>query len=128
VAGTFTACAAAAGYAPLSVAGFRGFNQFAFMGCVGNALRVASTLHLPRSWCGRRSRLFRRIDGGEKRIANGCLPARAPSAAGCTRVRSGLASIAGRSSRDPLEYDFTKSAVARKIDGSVYWGKRAGRS
>lgn len=132
--GTFTACAAAAaGYASLSFAGFRGFNQFAFMGCVGMlAVWMSTYAFLPPLvvLAERRRPLCSTVVSSEKqpseRFAAG-LGRRAPLVALASALFALLsAALVVRFAHDPLEYDFTRLGSRQgKIDGSIYWGRRA---
>jgi predicted RND superfamily exporter protein len=132
--GTFTACAAAAaGYASLRVAGFRGFNQFAFMGGVGMiAVWLSTYVFMPPLIVLADRRKPLRSNGAKaahariaKTLAETLVKRAVPVALGCTALAVVSAVLVVRFVRDPLEYDFTKLGSRQgRIDGSAYWGKR----
>ncbi|MEO7328163.1 MAG: MMPL family transporter, partial [Minicystis sp.] len=133
---TFTASfAATASYACLGVTGFRGFNQFAFLGGVGMGLVWITTyllmpplivlferrapLAFPGArWAPATGRFARPFSVLLSRLA---LPATLLSLA--LTVFSGL--MVGRFAKDPLEYNFDKLGSRQgAIDGAAYWGDR----
>ena len=123
---------AAASYACLGVAGFRGFNQFAFIGGVGMVLVWISTyLLMPpllvvferRSPLARRARPEGVVAGPYARLLAG----RAwPIALACGALALVSAATIARFAADPIEYDFTHLGSRQgAVDGSIYWAKHA---
>ncbi len=123
---------AAASYACLGVAGFRGFNQFAFMGGVGMVLVWVSTyLLMPpllvvferRSPLARRARPEGVVAGPYARLLVG----RAfPVAFACVALAVASVATIARFAADPIEYDFTRLGSRQgAVDGSNYWAKHA---
>ncbi len=123
---------AAASYACLGVAGFRGFNQFAFMGGVGMVLVWLSTyLLMPpllvlferRSPLARRARPEGVVAGPYARLLAG----RAwPVALACGALALVSAATIARFAADPMEYDFTHLGSRQgAVDGSAYWARHA---
>ncbi len=131
--------AAAASYACLGVTGFRGFNQFAFLGGLGMVLVWVSTyLFMPpllvlferlRPLVAARSAapppstrahgiLTRPFSSFLSRFA-------APVAAASMALTVASVALVARFARDPIEYDFSKLGSKQGArDGAGYWSKR----
>lgn len=132
--GTFVACAAAAaGYGSLSVAGFRGFNQFAFMGGIGMLAVWASTYAFMPPLLVLADRFKPLVPSGrgpaEGRIARAfasrLVRAKALVTLGALAVALTSIGFIVRFSREPLEYDFAKLGSRQgRIDGAAYYSKR----
>jgi predicted RND superfamily exporter protein len=133
---TLTASGAAtASYACLGVTGFRGFNQFAFLGGLGMILVWLTTylfmpplLVLLERWRPLVDEKTRSGSGGERlfRPLSAVLSRHAVLICGlCTAVTLFAGVMVVRFSRDPIEYDFTKlSGRQGTIDGAAYWATR----
>jgi predicted RND superfamily exporter protein len=132
--GTFTACAAAAaGYASLSLAGFRGFNQFAFMGGVGMlAVWLSTYAFMPPLLVladRRRPLLANGVKAKRERVAkelgDGLVRRAVPLALVASLLAVASVVFVVRFVREPLEYDFTKLGSRQgRIDGSAFYTKR----
>jgi uncharacterized protein len=130
---TLTASGAAAvSYACLGVTGFRGFNQFAFIGGVGMVIVwLATYAFVPPILV-----LFerRRSLVGAAPKPSGALAApfsralgrwATPVTALCGAIVVASAALVLRFAADPIEYDFTNLGSRRgAVDGAAYWGKR----
>jgi uncharacterized protein len=132
--GTLTACAAAAaGYASLSVAGFRGFNQFAFMGGVGMlAVWLSTYAFMPPLIVLAERRKPLRVNGetavrerAAKELGEGLVRRAVPIALLGSVLALVSAAFVVRFVGNSLEYDFTKLGSRQgRVDGAAYWGKR----
>jgi hypothetical protein len=133
---TFTASfAATASYACLGVTGFRGFNQFAFLGGVGMGLVWITTYLLMPPLLVLFERRRPLASPGERwapqtgQIARPFSVLLARFAAPTTLLALGLTVFSGvmvaRFARDPLEYNFDKLGSRQgAVDGAEYWGGR----
>jgi predicted RND superfamily exporter protein len=133
---TLTASGAAtASYACLGVTGFRGFNQFAFLGGLGMILVWLTTylfmpplLVLLERWKPLVDEKTRSGSGGERlfRPLSALLSRHAVLICGiCAALTLFAGVMVVRFSRDPIEYDFTKlSGRQGTIDGAAYWATR----
>jgi uncharacterized protein len=127
--------AAAASYACLGVTGFRGFNQFAFLGGVGMLLVWLATyafmpplLVLFERWKPFTTETLQSVAPGGRLfgwVASVLTRFAVPISVASVGLFVLAAGSAARFARDPIEYDFTKLASRQgAIDGTTYWGKR----
>ena len=125
--------AATASYACLGVTGFRGFNQFAFIGGLGMVLVWMTTYGLMPAivvlFERRRSLVSAKSTSSSGLVAGplGALLGRraviVSTAALALTTAAGILVV--RFARDPMEYDFTHLASrSGAVDGAAYWGKR----
>jgi predicted RND superfamily exporter protein len=127
--------AAAASYACLGVTGFRGFNQFAFLGGVGMiTVWLATYAFMPpllvlfERWKPLTNAALRSAAPGGGpfgRLSQVLTRFAAPIGVACLGLLVLAAGSAARFTRDPIEYDFTKLGSRQgAVDGTTYWGKR----
>ncbi len=123
---------AAASYGCLGVTGFRGFNQFAFMGGVGMVLVWLSTYLLMPPLLVLFERRSPLVGAGARggRVAGPYARLIAGRAGTIVLASTLLACVAGamlvRFAADPIEYDFTRLGSRQgAVDGAHYWAGHA---
>ena len=125
---------AAASYACLGVTGFRGFNQFAFLGGLGMVLVWIATYAFmpPLLVLFERWKPLTNAQAGDapgaglfRRWSTVLARFTVPVGAACVALLIVAGVGVARFARNPIEYDFTKLGSRQgAIDGAPYWGSR----